>query len=157
MFQSSGTVRACTWGMVLANPLVSLHRQIEVGYPFVSATCPRESVLPIRLRLDFSVIFKGYAGGAEHRPRRQKGQKRSLGPIFSGPHDRTDLVNFSQPLENNPLFEAHAKTLRYRWRSSNGTDAENAVGHVRRSGRSNWSQCSGFVPSQQCATLKQKP
>ena len=27
-----------------------------------SATCPCESVLPIRLRPDFSVIFKGYAG-----------------------------------------------------------------------------------------------
>ena len=37
MVQSSGTVQASTWGVVQANPLVSLHRQIGVGYPFVSA------------------------------------------------------------------------------------------------------------------------
>jgi hypothetical protein len=42
-----------------------------------SATCPRESVLPIRLRADFSVVFEGYAGGAEHRPRRKVARKRS--------------------------------------------------------------------------------
>ena len=43
-----------------------------------SATCTRESVLPIRLRPDFCVIFEGYAGGAEHWPRRQEPRKRSL-------------------------------------------------------------------------------
>ena len=37
MVQSSGTVQVSTSGVVQANPLVSLHRQIEVGYPFVSA------------------------------------------------------------------------------------------------------------------------
>jgi hypothetical protein len=42
-----------------------------------SATCPSETVLPIRLRPVFSVIFKGYAGGPEHRPPRQEGPKRS--------------------------------------------------------------------------------
>ena len=31
-----------------------------------SATWLRESVLPIRLRPDFLVVFEGYAGGAEH-------------------------------------------------------------------------------------------
>ena len=44
----------------------------------LSATCPRESVLPIRLRPDFSVVFEGYAGGAEHWPRRQEVRMRSL-------------------------------------------------------------------------------
>jgi hypothetical protein len=34
--------------------------------PTLSATCPRESVLPIRLRPDFSVVFGGYTGGAQH-------------------------------------------------------------------------------------------
>ena len=38
MIQPSGTVQSSTSGEVQANPLVSLHRQIEVGYPFVSAT-----------------------------------------------------------------------------------------------------------------------
>lgn len=46
--------------------------------PVPSATCPRESVLPIRLRPDFSVVFGGYAGWAEHRPGLQDGQKASL-------------------------------------------------------------------------------
>jgi len=43
-----------------------------------SATCPRESVLPIRLRPDFSVVFEGYAGGAVNRHIPQKAEKRSL-------------------------------------------------------------------------------
>lgn len=46
--------------------------------PTSSATCLRESVLPIRLRLEFSVVFEGYAGGAEHWPLRQVAWKRSL-------------------------------------------------------------------------------
>ena len=46
--------------------------------PTSSATCPRESVLLIRLRPDFSVVFGGYAGGAEHCPRRREAWKRSL-------------------------------------------------------------------------------
>ena len=44
----------------------------------LSATCPRESVLLIRLRPDFSVVFEGYAGGAEHRPLREMSRRRSL-------------------------------------------------------------------------------
>lgn len=52
-------------------------RRLDVR-PVRSAICPRESVLPIRLRPDFSVIFEGYAGGAEHRPRRQEARKQSL-------------------------------------------------------------------------------
>ena len=51
---------------------------IEGSNPFVSATCPRESVLPIRLRPDFSVVFEGYAGVAEHWRPRQEARKRSL-------------------------------------------------------------------------------
>ena len=43
-----------------------------------SATRPRESVLPILLWPDFSVVFGGYAGKAEHWPRRQVARKRSL-------------------------------------------------------------------------------
>ena len=43
-----------------------------------SATCPSESVLPIRLRPDFPVVFEGYVGGAEHWPLRQVARKRSL-------------------------------------------------------------------------------
>ena len=51
---------------------------LEGSNPFLSATCPRESVLPIRLRPDFSVVFGGYAGGAEHWPPRQEARMRSL-------------------------------------------------------------------------------
>jgi len=38
--------------------------------PIPSAISPCESVIPIRLRPDFSVVFGGYAGGAEFWPRR---------------------------------------------------------------------------------------
>jgi hypothetical protein len=37
-----------------------------------------EGVLSIRLRPDFSVSFEGYAGEAEHWPRREEGLKCSL-------------------------------------------------------------------------------
>ena len=43
-----------------------------------SATCPHESVLPIRLRPDFSVVFGGYAGVAVNRPTPQRAHTRSL-------------------------------------------------------------------------------
>ena len=53
--------------------LGALARQLSFGKwrrldarPIPSATCPSESVLPIRLRPEFSVVFEGYAGGAEH-------------------------------------------------------------------------------------------
>ena len=52
--------------------------RIEGSNPSLSATCLSESVLPIRLRPDFSVVFGGYAGGAEHWPRRQEVRMRSL-------------------------------------------------------------------------------
>jgi hypothetical protein len=43
-----------------------------------SATCLCESVLQIRLRPDFSVVFGGYPGEAEHWPSRQEARKRFL-------------------------------------------------------------------------------
>jgi hypothetical protein len=46
--------------------------------PTLSATCPRESVLPIRLRPDFSVVFGGYVGRAVNRPTPRKAHTRSL-------------------------------------------------------------------------------
>ncbi|SEM27642.1 hypothetical protein SAMN05443999_11819 [Roseovarius azorensis] len=46
--------------------------------PLRSATCPRESVLPIRLRPDFSVVFEGYAGGAVNRATPRRTRMRSL-------------------------------------------------------------------------------
>jgi hypothetical protein len=63
--------------------------------PTPSATCPRESVLPIRLRPDFFVVFEGYAGEAEHWPLCKRPKSGLSGPIFSGPHDCADLVNSS--------------------------------------------------------------
>ena len=52
-------------------------RRLDIR-PIPSATCPRESVLPIRLRPDFSVVFEGYAGGAEHWPRRRHAGSQRL-------------------------------------------------------------------------------
>ena len=52
-------------------------RRFDCG-PFPSATCPRESVRPIRLRSDFFVVFGGYAGEAVNRHIPQKARKRSL-------------------------------------------------------------------------------
>jgi len=43
-----------------------IHKRRFDVRPILSATCPCESVLPIRLRPDFPVVFEGYAGGAEH-------------------------------------------------------------------------------------------
>ena len=66
--------------MVEGTPLLRVQtgNRLEGSNPFVSATCPHESVLLIRLRQDFLVVFKGYAGGAEHWSWRQDGWKRSL-------------------------------------------------------------------------------
>lgn len=44
----------------------------------VSAICPCESVLLIRLRPEFSVVFEGYAVGAEHWLQSEDARKRSL-------------------------------------------------------------------------------
>ena len=52
--------------------------RIEGSNPSLTATCPRESVLPIRPRPDFCVVFEGYAGEAEHQPRCREALKRSL-------------------------------------------------------------------------------
>lgn len=66
--------------MVEGTPLLRVQagNRLEGSNPFVSATCPRESVLPIRLWPDFLVVFEGYAGGAEHWPRLQEARERSL-------------------------------------------------------------------------------
>ena len=52
--------------------------RIAGSNPAPSATCPRESVLPIRLRPDFSVVLEGYAGGAVNWPCCAEGRKLSL-------------------------------------------------------------------------------
>ena len=54
--------------VVEGTPLLRAHtgNGIEGSNPFVSATCPREGFLSLRLRRDFSVVFEGYAGRAEH-------------------------------------------------------------------------------------------
>ena len=46
----------------------NIRRRLDIR-PIPSATCPSESVLLIWPRSDFSVVFEGYAGGAEHWPR----------------------------------------------------------------------------------------
>ncbi len=66
--------------MVEGTPLLRVQtgNRLEGSNPFVSATCPRESVLPIRPRPDFSVIFGSYAGGAVNRPPPRNARTRSL-------------------------------------------------------------------------------
>src|SRR5690554_2952833 len=64
--------------------------------PTLSAICPRESVLPIRLRPDFLVVLEGYAGGALHLARRVAAKIGLSGPIFSEPVDCAGLVNCVQ-------------------------------------------------------------
>ena len=54
--------------MVEGTPLLRAHtgNGIEGSNPFVSATCPPETVLPIQLRPNFSVVFEGYRVWAKH-------------------------------------------------------------------------------------------
>ena len=46
--------------------------------PCLSATCPQETFLPMRLWPEFPVVFEGYAGEAVNRHIPQKARKRSL-------------------------------------------------------------------------------
>lgn len=66
--------------MVEGTPLLraQTRKGLEGSNPFVSATCRHESVLPIRLRPDFSVVFEGYAGEAVNRPTPRRPHTRSL-------------------------------------------------------------------------------
>ncbi len=66
--------------MVEGTPLlrVQARKGLEGSNPFGSATCHPKSVLPIRLRPDFSVVFGGYAGRAVNRLRLHEARKRSL-------------------------------------------------------------------------------
>ena len=62
--------------------------------PIPSAACPSESVLPIRLRPDFSVfsrVMRERLSTVFGARRPGSGLSR---PIFSGPDDCADLVNF---------------------------------------------------------------
>jgi hypothetical protein len=79
--QARSELLSLTIAQYFAAILCRSHRhERELGARLApSATCPRESVLPIRLRPDFYVVFEGYAGWAEYRPRRQEAQRRSLG------------------------------------------------------------------------------
>ncbi len=66
--------------MAEGTPLLRVQtgNRLEGSNPFHSATCLSEIVLPIRLRPDLSVVFEGYAGGAEHCSRSWMARKRSL-------------------------------------------------------------------------------
>ena len=66
--------------MVEGTPLLRAQtgNRLEGSNPFGSATSPSQSVLPIRLRPDFSVVFEGYAGWAVNWHIPQIVRKRSL-------------------------------------------------------------------------------
>jgi len=59
------------------NSLTFRQRRLD-GSRVPSATCPSESVLPVRLMPEFPVVFGGYAGEAVNRVRWHEGSKRSL-------------------------------------------------------------------------------
>jgi len=63
---------------------------------FGSATWPRESVLPIRLRPDFSVVFEVMQERLSTGPVSRRPGSGLSGPVFSGPHDCGVLVNSLQ-------------------------------------------------------------
>jgi hypothetical protein len=75
--------------------------------PTPSATCPRESVLPIRLRPDFSVVFEGYAGGAEHLLAPDSPGIALSGPEFSAP---VDWAGEGEVLASEEVVEIHRAT-----------------------------------------------
>lgn len=79
-FPRYGQARRRSGGVVYRTGLENRRRgNSTVGSnPTSSATCPRESILPIRLRPDFSVVFKGYARSPFHRSRHAVTPKRSL-------------------------------------------------------------------------------
>ena len=56
-----------------------IHKRRLDRSPVPSATCLSEPVLPIQLRPDFLVVFKGYARSPFHPSRQAVTPKRSLG------------------------------------------------------------------------------
>jgi len=66
--------------VVEGTPLLRVQtgNRLEGSNPFGSATCLNESVLPVWLRPNFSVVFGGYAVRAVHWHQRRRAQKRSL-------------------------------------------------------------------------------
>ena len=85
--------------------------QCVMGYirfdfrPIPSAIYPCESVVPIRLRPDFFVVFEGYAGGAIHRRQRGTTEISLSGAVFSEPHHCADLVQSLYRAEFVSLFK----------------------------------------------------
>ena len=90
------TARRSCGRVVEGTPLLRVQtgNRLEGSNPFGSATCPCESVLPIRLRPGFSwVIREGLSTGpCDRRP----GGGLSA-PIFSGAHDCASLVDRLRP------------------------------------------------------------
>jgi len=80
-------------------PWARRRERTSVPGPTPSAAFPCESVLPIRLRPDFRIVFMGCAGRAEHRLARRVSQSCLSGPIFSGPHGCADPVQCAQRIE----------------------------------------------------------
>ncbi|MDZ4137102.1 MAG: HPP family protein [Paracoccaceae bacterium] len=76
LFALPNSPLAQPWSAVVGNSISAL--AALDGSPVPSATCHSETVLPIRLRPDFSVVFGGYAGWAVNRPTPQRAHSRSL-------------------------------------------------------------------------------
>lgn len=98
-------------------------RRLEAR-PIPSATCPRERVLLIQLRPDFSVVFEGYAGGAEHPSCAKRLGCGLSGPIFSGPHDCLISVLSLQTNETKGFFFGVSEHFEVRGMSTDGTEIE---------------------------------
>jgi len=85
-----------------------------------SATCPRESVLSIQMRPDFSVVFEGYAGGAEHWRRRPEAQKWSLEADGGSARNECHVAcsRFDNPIASTDSSEFRLDQAQTRGRSS---------------------------------------
>lgn len=92
--------------------------------PIPSATCPRESVLPIRLRPDLFVVFEGYAGRAEHRRQRQEARKASLRAEILRTCCLRDFSEFLQGAEEIAFFCMPVEHFDFRGSIRDGTEIE---------------------------------
>ena len=84
--------------------IVFFWRRFDVR-PVPSAACPRESVLPIRLRPDFSMFSRVMRAGLFTGMGAKRPGSVLSRPIFSGPDDCVVLVNSVQVLGKVAIFE----------------------------------------------------
>lgn len=78
----------------------------------------------IRLRLNFSVIFEGYTRGAKHRLDVKMPKGVLSEPIFSGPDDCSDLVQFFKCMTYKDISHHLHETVRNGHAYADATECE---------------------------------